>query len=85
MRRQLRTAASSGKLPDSREACYFLPRGGGQADRVRAVDPAANNVGLPLDVLRRPDAAPRPLRRIAGLLLAVLLRRGADQPVVSVV
>jgi hypothetical protein len=37
---------------DSREACYFFPRGGGQADRVRAVDLAANNVGLPLDVLR---------------------------------
>jgi hypothetical protein len=43
---------------DSREACYFFPRCGGQADRVRAVDLAANNVGLPLDVLRRPDASP---------------------------
>jgi hypothetical protein len=36
MRRQLRggyrRAASSGKLPGSREACYFFPRGGGQAD-----------------------------------------------------
>jgi hypothetical protein len=40
---------------DSCEACYFFPRGGGQADRVRAVDLAANNV---LDVLRRPDASP---------------------------
>ena len=36
----------------------FFPRGGGQADGVRAVDLAANNVGLPLDVLRRPDASP---------------------------
>jgi hypothetical protein len=26
--------------------------------RVRAVDLAANTIGLPLDVLRRPDAAP---------------------------
>ena len=42
---------------DSREACYFFPRGG-QADRIRAVDLAANNVGLPLDVLRRVDASP---------------------------
>jgi len=35
-------------------ACYFFPRSGGQADRVRAVGLAANNVGLPLDVLLRP-------------------------------
>ena len=55
MRWQLRRAASSGKLPGSRGVCYFFPRGGGQADRVRAVDLAANSVGLPLDV---PDAAP---------------------------
>ena len=54
----MRRAASSGKLRDSREACYFFPRGVGQADRVRAVDLAANNVGLPLDVLRRVDASP---------------------------
>jgi hypothetical protein len=51
-----RLRAASFRL--SREACYFFSRGGGQADRVRAVDLTANNVGLPLDVLRRPDAAP---------------------------
>jgi hypothetical protein len=50
MRRELRRAASSGKLPGSREACYFFPCGGGQADLLRAVDLAANNVGFPLDV-----------------------------------
>jgi hypothetical protein len=50
--------------------CYFLPRGGGQADRVRAVDLAANNVGLPLDVLRRPDAAP-------PAVLGVVVAQGA--------
>ena len=58
MRRQLHRAASSGKLSGSSRGLLFLPRGVGQADRVRAVDLAANNVGLPLDVLRRSDASP---------------------------
>ena len=39
-------------------AWYFFPRSSGQADCVRAVDLAANKVGLSLDVLRRPDASP---------------------------
>jgi hypothetical protein len=34
MRRQLRRAASSGRLPGGRGVCYFFPRDGGQADRV---------------------------------------------------
>ena len=46
MRRQLRRAASSGKLPGSREACYFLPRGGGLAVRVRGPAQRPNNDSL---------------------------------------
>ena len=66
---RIEPAASSGKLPSSREACYFLPCGGGLAARDRGQCSAAEQ--------RQPLRASNPrllLLRSAGLLLLTFWR-----------